>query len=132
MVQQNEVIQETLKETFEIGKMKSQLFEYLSIKEDGINTIKATIGYEIRAYNNGLGRREPYIISLLDKLTIFIYKIVDDLELGFQCHVFVAIGDYQKKSNHFTTDKCVGIFKYDGELNLVEIEFIMEEFYKPW
>ncbi|RFM29185.1 hypothetical protein [Chitinophaga silvisoli] len=131
MVQHFEIIQHILMETFEIGKMKSQLFEYLSIKEDEINTKQTTTGYEVRAYNNSLRKSESYLISLLDELTIYTYKIIDDSKLGFQCHIFVAIGDYQKVNQFFTTDKCIGIFKYDDELNLMEIEFFMEESYKP-
>ncbi|WPQ66294.1 hypothetical protein SIO70_15645 [Chitinophaga sancti] len=131
MLQHFEVIQHILKETFEIDKMKSDLIEYLSLKEDGLNLIKVGAKYEVWAYNNSLQKKEPYIVSPNEKLTIYTYRVVDDLQAGFQCHVYIAIGNYQKVDHLFTTDKCIAIFKYDGELNLAEIEFFMEEIYKP-
>lgn len=132
MILQNfELIQRMLKDTFEVSRMKLQLFEYLSLNENELNIIKVGSGFNVLAYNKSLCKSEPYMITLNDGLTIYSYHVIDNIEIGFECHVSVALGNYKKEIQLFSTDKCIGVFKYNGDLNLVDINFFIEECFKP-
>ncbi|WP_343692797.1 hypothetical protein [Chitinophaga sp.] len=124
-------IQKIIRDNFSVNYLKLELFKYLSEMEDIYGIAKIDQGYELLIFNMTSNESELCKILLNDNLTILQYKILYEYDIDFYYHVHVAIGNCQKSDGGFTTDRCLASFKFNYNLNLYDIEFLLDGRFLP-
>lgn len=119
---------ELFNSTFSEDKIKNDFKSYLYEDFDKVDSF-----FTVSVYNEDTNISKNVIITVDDLITIISHKCILEFNSDITFIVKISIGHFIEDSFHksfFQTEKCLANLKYNYKLEIMDVDFIINEINK--